>query len=151
MRCPFCGSDDTQVIDSRASDEGDAIRRRRRCHGCDRRFTTYERVELAWPAVVKRDGSRVEYSRDKLRGSLMLALRKRPVPSDRVDHAVTQIEEKLLGGGIREIPTQQIGSLVMEQLKGLDQVAYVRYASVYRSFEDIEAFRSVLDEVNKAG
>lgn len=147
MKCPFCSSFDTQVIDSRASDEGDSIRRRRRCAACDRRFTTYERVELAMPAVVKRNGSRAEYDPAKLRGSLKLALRKRPVGTEAVDAAVARIEEKLITAGKREITSGSLGELVMDELKQLDHVAYVRFASVYKSFENIGEFVRAIDEI----
>ncbi|AOB28451.1 MULTISPECIES: transcriptional regulator NrdR [Bordetella] len=147
MRCPFCGNADTQVVDSRVSEEGDTIRRRRRCLSCDKRFTTYERVELAMPSVVKRDGSRTEYDAGKVRGSLSLALRKRPVSTDEVDSAVARIEETLLASGMREVPSEHIGELVMGELKRLDKVAYVRYASVYKSFEDIGEFVEAIREM----
>ncbi|MCQ8896857.1 transcriptional regulator NrdR [Limnobacter humi] len=140
MKCPFCNHADTQVVDSRTSDDGDAIRRRRQCGSCSKRFTTYERAELFFPAIVKKDGSRVEFSRDKLRGSLMLALRKRPVPAEAIDHAVTSIEEKLLINATREVDTKFLGELVMQQLKQLDPVAYIRFASVYKSFDDLQRF-----------
>ncbi len=147
MKCPFCSSFDTQVIDSRVSEEGDTIRRRRRCAGCERRFTTYERVELVMPAVVKRNGTRVEFDVNKLRGSLNLALRKRPVSTEDVDAAVARIQERLLASGLREIGTGYLGELVMSELKKLDQVAYVRFASVYKSFEDIGEFVKAIDEI----
>ncbi|MYN14120.1 transcriptional repressor NrdR [Pusillimonas sp. TS35] len=147
MKCPFCSSFDTQVIDSRVSEEGDTIRRRRRCTACDRRFTTYERAELVMPAVVKRNGTRVEFNADKLRASLSLALRKRPVSTDAVDAAVARIEETLLVSGQREVPSGYIGELVMAELKKLDQVAFVRFASVYKSFEDIGEFVKAIDEM----
>lgn len=148
MKCPFCNSFDTQVIDSRVSEEGDTIRRRRRCTVCDRRFTTYERVELVMPAVVKRNGTRVEFDTSKLRGSLNLALRKRPVNTEEVDAAVSRIEESLLVSGLREVSSEQVGELVMAELQKLDQVAYVRFASVYKSFEDIDEFIKAIDEIN---
>jgi len=147
MKCPFCSSFDTQVIDSRVSEEGDTIRRRRRCTACDRRFTTYERAELVMPAVVKRNGTRTEFSIDKLRASLSLALRKRPVSTEDVDAAVDRIEEALLVSGRREVPSGYIGELVMAELKKLDLVAYVRFASVYQSFEDIGEFVKAIDEI----
>lgn len=146
MKCPFCSSFDTQVIDSRVSEEGDTIRRRRRCTACDRRFTTYERVELAMPAIVKRNGTRVEFDANKLRGSLRLALRKRPVETEEVDAAVARIEESLMVSGLREVESGYVGELVMAELKKLDQVAYVRFASVYKSFEDIGEFVKAIDE-----
>jgi transcriptional repressor NrdR len=148
MKCPFCSSPDTQVIDSRVSEEGDTIRRRRRCSACDKRFTTYERVELTMPALVKRNGTRVEFDRSKVRASLNLALRKRPVNTQDVDAAVARIEEALLVSGQREVDSRYVGELVMAELKKLDQVAYVRFASVYKSFEDIREFVKTIDEIN---
>ena len=147
MKCPFCGHPDTQVVDSRGADEGDFIRRRRRCTSCDRRFTTYERSELAMPAIVKRNGSRNEYEAAKLRASLSLALRKRPVSTEEVDAVVMRIEDKLLTSGQREITTEYLGGLVMAELKKLDKVAYVRFASVYKSFEDIGEFVEAIREM----
>ncbi|CAB3740608.1 MULTISPECIES: transcriptional regulator NrdR [Achromobacter] len=147
MRCPFCGNAETQVVDSRVSEEGDAIRRRRRCLSCDKRFTTYERVELAMPSIVKRNGSRSDYDPTKLRASLSLALRKRPVSTEDVDAAVARIEEQLLASGLREVPSEQIGELVMNELRKLDKVAYVRFASVYKSFEDIGEFVEAIREM----
>ena len=147
MKCPFCGHADTQVVDSRASDEGDFIRRRRRCASCDRRFTTYERAELAMPAVVKRNGSRHEYDSAKLRASLSLALRKRPVSTEAVDQVVMRIEDQLLTSGQREVSTELLGELVMAELKKLDKVAYVRFASVYKNFEDIGEFVEAIREM----
>ncbi len=148
MRCPFCHSEDTQVLDTRASEEGDSIRRRRRCNACDKRFTTYERVELAMPVIVKKNGSRTDFAPEKLRASLMLALRKRPVSADAVDAAIQRIEEKLRSSGEREILSGQIGELVMRELKRLDKIAYIRFASVYRSFEDVAEFRDAIDEID---
>ena len=147
MKCPFCHHADTQVIDSRASDEGAVIRRRRRCLQCDKRFTTYERVELAMPALIKRGGIRAEYDRDKLRASMLLALRKRPVPREAVDDAISRIEEKLLSSAQREVKSEKIGELVMRELKRLDKVAYIRFASVYKSFQDPDDFRDVLQDL----
>ena len=147
MRCPFCDHADTQVIDTRASDDGDSIRRRRRCSNCDKRFTTYERIELSMPAVVKKNGSRTEFDRRKLRASLQLALRKRPVALEQVDAAIHRIEDKLLGLGLREIPSERIGELVMRELRRLDKVAYIRFASVYRSFEAVDEFADAVQEL----
>ncbi|ALM84939.1 transcriptional regulator NrdR [Bordetella sp. N] len=147
MRCPFCGHADTQVVDSRVSEEGDTIRRRRRCQACDKRFTTYERVELTMPSIVKRNGSRSDFEPAKLRGSLSLALRKRPVSTEDVDAAAARIEEDLLASGKREVPSAYVGELVMNELKKLDKVAYVRFASVYRSFEDIGEFIEAIREM----
>ena len=147
MKCPFCGHPDTQVVDSRGADEGDFIRRRRRCVECDRRFTTYERPELSMPSVVKRNGSRHDYEASKLRASLSLALRKRPISTEEVDAVVMRIEDKLLTSGEREVSTEFLGELVMAELKKLDKVAYVRFASVYRSFEDIGEFVAAIREM----
>ena len=148
MKCPFCGAPDTTVVDTRLNDEADLVRRRRRCVKCDKRFTTYERAEIRLPQVVKKNGSRTEFSRDKLRASLELALRKRPVSADLVEAAIGEIEEKLLSSGEREVPSQQVGELVMRELKKLDKVAYIRFASVYRNFEDIDAFSKAIKEVS---
>ena len=147
MRCPFCAHDDTQVVETRESDEGDVIRRRRRCLRCDKRFTTYERTEISLPAVVKKDGARVEFDPAKVRASMMLALRKRPVSIEQVDAAVERIQDKLLAGGAREIPSARMGELVMRELKRIDKVAYVRFASVYREFEDVDAFRQLIRDI----
>jgi len=147
MRCPFCQNADTQVIDSRASDEGATIRRRRRCLACEKRFTTYERVELSMPSIIKRGGGRAEYDRAKLRSSMQLALRKRPVPREAVDEAISRIEDKLLSSAQRELKSEKVGELVMRELKRLDKVAYIRFASVYRSFEDVDEFAEVVKEV----
>ena len=147
MRCPFCHGEDTQVMDTRVSDEGDTTRRRRRCASCDKRFTTYERAELTFPAIVKKNGSRVDYSHEKLASSLKLALRKRPVSSDLVDEAIASIEEKLVATGEKEIASDRVGELVMRELKRLDKVAYIRFASVYRSFEDVDAFRQLIRDI----
>jgi transcriptional repressor NrdR len=148
MKCPFCGAADSAVVDTRINDEGDVVRRRRRCTVCDKRFTTYERVEIQLPQVVKKNGGRVPFAREKLRASLALALRKRPVTTETIDNAVNGIEEKLLALGEREVPTQQLGELVMTELKRLDKVAYIRFASVYRNFEDVDAFSKVIREVS---
>ncbi len=144
MRCPYCGHDETQVVETRESDEGDVIRRRRRCTSCEKRFTTYERPDIAMPSVVKKDGARVEYDRAKLRGSMMLALRKRPVSVEQVDAAIERIEEKLLATGAKEVASTRLGELVMRELKRIDKVAYVRFASVYRSFEDVDEFQKLI-------
>ena len=149
MKCPFCGNVDTQVVETRVPEDGDFIRRRRQCAACEKRFTTYERPDLTFPAIVKKDGRRIDYERDKLRASMNLALRKRPVSTEQIDAAVERIEEKLLNLGAREIGSSRIGELVMRELKKLDKVAYVRFASVYRSFEDIDDFKTLVDEVRK--
>ena len=144
MRCPFCSHQETQVVETRESDEGDVVRRRRRCQSCDKRFTTYERAEIALPAVVKKDGTRAEFEPAKLRASMLLALRKRPVSIEQVDAALERIEEKLLASGAREMPSAKLGELVMRELKRIDKVAYVGFASVYRSFEDVDEFRQLI-------
>jgi len=149
MKCPFCGNSETQVVETRISEDGDFIRRRRQCGACEKRFTTYERPEVNFPVIVKRDGRRVEYDSAKLRGSVTLALRKRPVSTEQVGAAIERIEEKLLNLGQREIPSTRLGELVMRELKKLDKVAYVRFASVYRSFEDIDEFKTLVDEVRR--
>jgi transcriptional repressor NrdR len=149
MKCPFCSHPDTQVVETRMSEDGDSIRRRRQCGSCQKRFTTYERPDVSFPAIVKKDGRRIEYERAKLLASMKLALRKRPVSTEQVDGAVERIEEKLLSLGVRELPSARIGELVMRELKKLDKVAYVRFASVYRSFEDIDEFKTLVDEVQR--
>ena len=140
---------DTQVVETRVAEDGDFIRRRRQCASCEKRFTTYERPDVNYPAVVKKDGRRIEFDRSKLLASLNLALRKRPVSTEQVDSAIERIEEKLLSLGVREIPSNRIGEMVMRELKKLDKVAYVRFASVYRSFEDIDEFKTLVDEVRR--
>jgi len=147
MRCPFCQHEETQVIDTRVSEEGDSIRRRRRCSGCDKRFTTYEKIELNMPFVVKKDGSRTEFDPSKLRASMMLALRKRPISAEAIDSAIQHITEKLLVTGEREVPSTHVGELVMRELQQLDKIAYIRFASVYRNFEDVAEFHEVIEEV----
>jgi transcriptional repressor NrdR len=149
MKCPFCQNEDTQVLDTRVSEEGDSIRRRRKCASCEKRFTTYERIELAMPFIVKKNGSRTDYDPAKLKGSLMLALRKRPVSADAVDAAIHRIEEKLLSSGEREVVSGLIGELVMRELKRLDKIAYIRFASVYKSFEDVAEFQDAIAEVGR--
>jgi transcriptional repressor NrdR len=147
MRCPYCGHDDTQVVETREADEGGAIRRRRRCQHCEKRFTTYERAEIALPAVVKKDGSRVDFDAAKLRASMLLALRKRPVSIEQVDAALERIQDKLLASGAKEVPSARLGELLMRELKRIDKVAYVRFASVYRSFEDVDEFRQLIRDI----
>ena len=147
MHCPYCAHEGTQVLDTRISEDGDSIRRRRRCESCDKRFTTYERAEIALPVVVKKNGSRAEFDRSKLSFSLHLALRKRPVSAEAVDAAIERIEEKLRSSGDKEVPSDRIGELVMRELKKIDKIAYIRFASVYRSFEDVDEFAEVIREV----
>ena len=149
MKCPYCADPNTQVVDTRENDDGDTVRRRRRCPACDKRFTTYERVELQLPHLVKKNGSRTEYDREKLSASMMLALRKRPVTTESVEAAIDRIEEKLVTLGEREVATDRVGELVMRELKKLDKIAYIRFASVYRNFEDVEEFSDAIREVKK--
>jgi transcriptional repressor NrdR len=149
VKCPSCSHSETQVVETRIAEDGDFIRRRRQCASCEKRFTTYERPEVNYPVVVKKDGRRIEYDASKLRGSFALALRKRPVSTEQVGAAIDRIEEKLLNLGLREVQSTRIGELVMRELKKLDKVAYVRFASVYRSFEDIDEFKTLVDEVSK--
>jgi len=149
MKCPFCGNLETQVAETRISEDADFIRRRRQCGACEKRFTTYERPDVTFPAIVKKDGRRIEYKRAKILGSMNLALRKRPVSTEQIDSAIERIEEKLLSLGLKEVPSTRLGELVMRELKKLDKVAYVRFASVYRSFEDIDEFRALVDEVRR--
>ena len=149
MHCPFCKAADTQVIDSRVNDDGDSIRRRRRCPACNKRFTTYETVELRMPQLVKQDGSRTEFDLDKLRTGFMRALHKRPVPTPLVDDAVATITQQVLALGEREIESRRIGEMVMKELYKLDKVAYIRFASVYKSFQDVDDFQDAIKEVQK--
>jgi transcriptional repressor NrdR len=144
--CPFCFEPDTRVIDSRLVDEGERVRRRRECTACRERFTTYETAELSLPRIIKSDGRREAFSEDKLRTGMLRALEKRPISIPQVDAAIAQIKRQLRASGEREIPSRQIGDWVMEQLRALDQVAYVRFASVYRSFQDVRAF---LEEIER--
>ena len=140
MHCPFCNADETKVIDSRLVAEGHQVRRRRECVECHERFTTFESAELVMPRVIKSNGSREPFIEDKLRGGIQRALEKRPVGMEAVEEAINRIESKLRATGEREVDAKLIGNLVMEELKGLDKVAYIRFASVYRSFEDIREF-----------
>lgn len=147
MHCPFCGAEDTKVIDSRLVAEGGQVRRRRECLSCHERFTTYETAELVMPRVIKTDGSRQTFDEQKLRAGLQRALEKRPVSTEEVEAAVTQIKQALQATGERELSSREIGERVMEKLHEIDQVAYVRFASVYRSFQDIREFRAELDRL----
>lgn len=146
MHCPFCGHDETKVIDSRLAGEGRQIRRRRQCLACNERFTTFEAAELVMPRVIKNDNSRQPFDEEKLRSSLVRALEKRPVPSDQLEEAIGHLVHKLRTMGEREVPSRLIGELVMEELRALDEVAYVRFASVYRRFQDITEFE---DEIRR--
>jgi transcriptional repressor NrdR len=150
MRCPFCKGPDTQVVDTRESEEGDSIRRRRRCLSCDKRFTTYEIVELRMPQVVKQNGMRSEFDEEKLRTSFTRALHKRPVPTELVDTAIDNVTQKIFALGEREIGSRQIGEMVMKELLKLDKVAYIRFASVYKSFQDVGDFSDAIDAVQNA-
>ncbi len=147
MRCPFCGADDSKVVDSRLSTEGDSIRRRRSCVECNERFTTYETAELTLPRLIKSDQSRAVFSEDKLRSGFLKALEKRPVSIDAIDAAVKGIIRKLIATGDREVESRLVGDWVMDALRELDKVAYVRFASVYRSFQDINEFREEIERM----
>lgn len=149
MQCPFCAEDNTRVVDSRLVSEGDQVRRRRECSACRERFTTYERAELTLPRVIKRDGSRVPFAEERLRAGMLRALEKRPVESELVEQAVGRIKRALMARGEREVASGLIGEQVMAALSELDQVAYVRFASVYRSFEDVAAFREEVERLEK--
>lgn len=147
MYCPFCAAQETRVIDSRLGQEGDQVRRRRECVECKERFTTYETAELNLPRVIKSDHQREVFREDKLRSGLMRALEKRPVDSDSIEAIIHQIKKRLLTGGEREILSRKIGEMVMDELITLDHVAYVRFASVYRSFKDVNEFREVIERL----
>lgn len=147
MHCPFCGETETKVIDSRLVAEGDQVRRRRECLACHERFTTYEIAELLMPRIIKSDGSRVPFDDQKLRTGMQKALEKRPVSMEDVESSINHIKHQLQATGEREIPSQTIGAMVMEQLKKLDKVAYVRFASVYRDFQDLDEFRAEIDRL----
>jgi transcriptional repressor NrdR len=147
MKCPFCGVADTQVVDSRVSEEGESIRRRRRCPSCNKRFTTYETAELRRPQVVKHNGKREEFSAEKIRVGFMRALHKRPVPTETVEAAIDRIVQKVLALGEREVESRRIGEMVMDELRRMDKVAYIRFASVYRSFQDVDDFRDVIRDL----
>jgi len=146
---PLLPVPDTQVIDSRVSDDGDSIRRRRKCVDCSKRFTTYETVELRMPQVIKQDGTRVEFDLDKLRTGFMRALHKRPVATELVDEAIATISQDVLALGEREIESRRVGEMVMRELHRLDEVAYIRFASVYRSFQGIDDFQDAIKEVRE--
>ncbi|HNB01678.1 MAG TPA: transcriptional regulator NrdR [Nitrosomonas sp.] len=149
MRCPFCNAEDTSVINSRVSEEGDRVRRRRQCIVCGKRFTTYETIELRLPQIVKQNGNRTEFSRNKLLTGFLRALHKRPVPTEAVDAAIDRIIQHLLNSGAREVSSRSIGELVMQELYNMDKVAYIRFASVYKSFQDIDDFQDVIKEVQE--
>ncbi len=150
MKCPFCKGHETQVVDTRESEEGDSIRRRRRCVSCDKRFTTYETVELRMPQVVKQNGIRCEFDAEKLRTSFKRALHKRPVSTEMVEVSIDSVTQKIYALGEREVDSQQVGALVMQQLLKLDKVAYIRFASVYKSFQDVGDFADAVKAVRLA-
>jgi transcriptional repressor NrdR len=147
MRCPHCGERDTRVVDSRDLDDSATIRRRRECNGCTTRFTTYERIEAARLVLVKRDGTRQEWDRDKLVSGLRKALTRRPVADDAAEVAADAIEAELRAAGVSEIPSSRVGALAMERLRGIDQIAYIRFASVYQSFEDLADLKREVDSL----
>lgn len=146
MHCPFCSAGDTRVVDSRLSNQ-DTVRRRRECVSCSERFTTYEKAELNMPRVIKGDGTREPFNEEKLCSGLSKALEKRPVETQKIDDSINEIKHQLLASGEREITTRFIGELVMDALKKLDHVAYIRFASVYLSFDDVDAFRQAIDKL----
>ncbi len=147
MHCPFCNTPDTKVVDSRLATEGVQVRRRRECMQCGERYTTYESAELSLPRVIKSDGNRERFDENKIRRGLIKALEKRPVVSESIDFVASQITKRLMSEGVREIPSHQLGEWVMDALRDLDQVAYVRFASVYRSFQDVNAFREEIERL----
>lgn len=149
MQCPFCNATDTRVIDSRLAEDGTQVRRRRECAACRGRFTTFERAQLSLPNIVKRGGSPEPFAEDKLRRGLASALYKRPVSPDALDHAVESVMRKLRQSGEREVASRQVGEWVMEELRDLDHVAFVRFASIYRSFEDVNAFRDEIENLQR--
>jgi transcriptional repressor NrdR len=150
MKCPFCKHPDTQVVDTRENEEGDSIRRRRRCLSCDKRFSTFETVELRMPQVVKQNGMRSEFDEKKLRTSFTRALHKRPVSTELVDAAIHHVTQKVFALGEREIGSREIGEMVMKELLKLDKVAYIRFASVYKSFQDVGDFTEAVEAVRKS-
>ena len=147
MRCPFCAAQETRVLDSRLINDGDQVRRRRECNACKERFTTFEMVELNLPRVIKRDGNREPFDDRKLRSGMLKALEKRPVNSDAIESAITRIKKELMESGDREIPVLQLGEKVMKELRALDHVAFVRFASVYRSFQDVSEFTEMINSL----
>ena len=149
MRCPFCDADDTKVIDSRLANEGYVVRRRRECLTCSERFTTFETAELVMPKLVKNDGRREPFNEDKLRAGFTRALEKRPVSAEDIESAIGRLKKRLRVTGDREVPSRTLGDWVMDELRDLDPVAYVRFASVYRSFEDVNAFREEIERLEK--
>ncbi len=150
MHCPFCDAEDTKVIDSRLANQGFEVRRRRECLTCSERFTTFESAELVMPKLIKNDGRREPFNEDKLRAGIVRALEKRPVSSEAIESALERIKKNLRSTGDREVPAQKVGQWVMDELRDLDHVGYVRFASVYRSFEDVNAFREEIEQLEKA-
>jgi transcriptional repressor NrdR len=150
MHCPFCSAEDTRVVDSRLGDNGATVRRRRECMTCHERFTTFEHAELRMPQIIKSDGRREPYNEDKLRSGVFRALEKRPVDTDAVEAMIRRVEHGILASGEREIPSQRIGEWLMAELSDLDQVAYVRFASVYRRFQDLDAFSAEVQRLQNA-
>ena len=149
MHCPFCNEDDTKVIDSRLVADGNQVRRRRECITCSERFTTFETAELVMPRLIKQKGAREPFNEEKLRSGMLKALEKRPVSVEKIDEAISHISHKLRASGEREVPSKIVGELVMEELRKLDEVAYVRFASVYRSFKDLNEFREAIDSIEQ--
>jgi transcriptional repressor NrdR len=150
MRCPFCGAEDTKVVDSRLASEGHSVRRRRECTECAERFTTFETAELTLPSIVKGDGRREEFDENKLRTGMLRALEKRPVETEHIEESMTRLIHRLRACGEREIGSRVLGEWVMEELRALDEVAYVRFASVYRSFQDVNAFREEIERLQNS-
>lgn len=149
MHCPFCSADDTKVIDSRLANEGAMVRRRRECQSCGERFTTFESAELVMPHIIKQSGQREPFNEDKLRSGILRALEKRPVGTDDIEESIIHITKRMRATGDREVPADLVGSFVMDELRDLDQVAYVRFASVYRSFEDVSAFEEEIEKLKQ--
>jgi transcriptional repressor NrdR len=149
MRCPYCGNEDTQVKDSRPTDDNSAIRRRRACPACGARFTTFERIQLRELIIVKKNGQRTPFDREKLRRSITVACRKRPVDEERIERVVNSIQRRLESMGEAEIPSAVLGEMVMEALQGLDKVAYVRFASVYKNFREVKDFESFVENISE--
>ncbi|HEB66447.1 MAG TPA: transcriptional regulator NrdR [Gammaproteobacteria bacterium] len=149
MHCPFCGAEDTRVIDSRLTSDGSQVRRRRECTACNERFTTFETAELVMPRLIKSDGRREPFNEDKLRAGMQRALEKRPVETEAIENAVNRIMKRMRDTGDREIPSRRVGEWVMDELRDLDQVAYVRFASVYRAFEDVSAFQEEIERLRQ--
>jgi len=149
MRCPFCGAEDTKVIDSRLANDGDVVRRRRECLTCVERFTTFETAELVMPRIIKQDGTRVPFDERKMRQGIMRALEKRPVDTDKIEASIIRITRRLRATGDREVSSSSLGQWVMDELRALDRVAYIRFASVYRSFKDVQEFREEIEKLEQ--